>query len=54
MEYEHCKAADQLALFGPAHALDLLRDMFEVRLPEFALAQQRRLLIRPSMEIFVV
>ena len=47
MEDEHCKAADQLALFGPAHALDLQRDMFEVRLPEFALAQQRRLLIRP-------
>ena len=33
---------------------DLQRDMFEVHLPEFALAQQRRLLIRPSMEIFVV
>ena len=36
MKQEDGQAADQLALFGPAHALDFLRDMFDVGSSEIA------------------
>ena len=36
MKQEEGQAADQLALFSPAQALDFLRDMFDVGLREIA------------------
>ena len=44
MKQENGQAADQLPLFGLAHALDFLGDVFDVGLAEFARTQKLRLL----------
>lgn len=54
VENENLQAARQLALLGLAHALDFLRNVLDVGLRELALAQERRLLIGPGVEIVVV
>ena len=51
MKKQDREATDELALFGFAHALDFLGDVRKVSLRELAGAQQRRLLIRPGVEI---
>src|ERR1700685_993371 len=48
MQQENGQAADQLALFGPAHALDFLGDVFDIRPRQIARAKQLRLLAGPS------
>ena len=47
-KHEDAQAADQLALFRPAHAVEFLGDMLDVGLRQLARAQEFSLLPAPA------
>ena len=51
---EDAQAADQLALFGPAHAVDFLGDLLDVGLCELSRPQEFGLLTAPGKEVAIV
>ena len=54
MQQQDSEATDQFALFGPAHALDFLGDVFDVGLNQLSGAQQLRLLKAPGKKIAII
>ena len=54
MQKQDRQSADQLALLGPAHALDFLGDVLDIRLRKFASAQQPGLFVGPGVKIPII
>jgi hypothetical protein len=54
VQQENAQSADQLALLGPAHAVDFLGDVLDVGLCELAGVQELGLLAAPAVEITIV
>jgi hypothetical protein len=54
MHQKHGQAIDQLPLLAPAHALDFLGDVLDIRFGQAASTQQIGLFVRPGVKILIV